>query len=69
MRRRRRWTRELVLEEIRDLRKAGSDLRSGEIRHQHPALFAAACKARFFGSWTKALLAADETVATVPAIA
>jgi Homing endonuclease associated repeat len=62
IRRRRRWTRELVLSEIRDLRKAGADLRSGEIRHANPALFAAACKARFFGSWTKALQAADETV-------
>jgi hypothetical protein len=64
IRRRRRWTRELVLEEIRELKKNGSDLRSGEIRHQHPALFAAACKARFFGSWTKALQAADETTVT-----
>ena len=26
-------------------------------------LFAAACKARFFGSWTKALQAAEEPVA------
>jgi len=62
IRRRRRWTRELVLEEIRELRAKGSDLRSGEIRHQHPALFAAACKSRFFGSWTKALQAAGEVV-------
>ena len=29
IRRRRRWTREMVLEEIRELRKQGSDLRSG----------------------------------------
>jgi hypothetical protein len=63
IRRRRRWTRELVLEEIRRLRDAGSDLRSGEIRHQHPALFAAACKVRFFGGWTKALEAAGQPVA------
>ena len=69
IRRRRRWTRELVLDEIRTLRKSGSDLRSGEIRHQHPALFAAACKARFFGSWTKALQAADETAAPVATVA
>jgi hypothetical protein len=64
VRRRRRWTSELVLQEIRELRKAGADLRSGEIRHQQPALFAAACKARFFGGWTKALQAAEEPVAT-----
>ena len=30
-----------------------------------PALFAAACKARFFGSWTKALQASEEPVATL----
>jgi hypothetical protein len=58
IRRRRRWTHELILQEIRQLHTAGSDLRSGEIRHQNPALFAAACKVRFFGSWTKALEAA-----------
>ncbi len=61
VRRRRRWTRELVVKEIQDLRAKGTDLRSGEIRHQHPALFAAACKPRFFGSWTKALQASQET--------
>ncbi|HEV3272638.1 MAG TPA: hypothetical protein VGZ93_10705 [Candidatus Methylacidiphilales bacterium] len=64
VRRRRRWTRELVLQEIRELRKAGADLRSGEIRHQHPALFAAACKTRFFGGWTKALEASEAPIAT-----
>jgi hypothetical protein len=45
------------------LRTQGADLRSGEIRHQHPALFAAACKPRFFGSWTKALQASETPVA------
>ena len=63
IRRRRRWTRDLILQEIRQLRAAGTDLRSGEIRHQHPALFAAACKIRFFGSWTSALEAAGVLVA------
>jgi hypothetical protein len=65
IRRRRRWTSELVLQGIRELRASGADLRSGEIRHQHPALFAAACKPRFFGSWTKALQASEETVPAV----
>jgi hypothetical protein len=64
VRRRRRWTRELMLQEIRDLRASGADLRSGEIRHQHPALFAAACKRRFFGSWSKALQASLEPAPT-----
>jgi hypothetical protein len=67
VRRRRRWTSELVLSEIRDLRAKGTDLRSGEIRHHHPALFAAACKPRFFGSWTKALQASEEVAAPVGA--
>ena len=62
VRRRRRWTSEQILEEIRDLKKKGSDLRSGEIRHDHPALFAAACKPRFFGSWSRALQAANVAV-------
>jgi hypothetical protein len=64
IRRRRRWTAELVLQEIRKLRESGADLRSGEVRHHHPALFAAACKARFFGSWNKALQASEEGIAT-----
>jgi hypothetical protein len=67
VRRRRRWTRELVLSEIRELRAKDADLRSGAVRHQQPALFAAACKARFFGSWTKALQAADEAPAVATA--
>ncbi len=61
IRRRRRWTREQILGEIRELNTKGADLRSGEIRRQNPALFAAACKPRFFGSWSKALQASQVT--------
>jgi hypothetical protein len=57
----------LVLQEIRELRAQNADLRSGEIRHQHAALFAAACKPRFFGSWTKALQASEEKPASTVA--
>src|ERR1700722_4685600 len=64
IRRRRRWTRELILEEIRELRKTGSDLRSGEIRHQDPALFAAPCKSRFFETRTNTLQPAEDPVIT-----
>lgn len=67
IRRRRRWTRDQILSEIRELKAAGADLRSGEIRRQNPALFAAACKPRFFGSWGKALAEAaqlDEAAVT-----
>ncbi len=59
IRRRRRWTREQIVSEIRDLSDKGVDLRSGEIRRHNPALFAAACKPRFFGSWSKALASAQ----------
>lgn len=55
IRRRRRWTKEKILEEIRNLKAQHMDLRSGSVRRTHPALFAAACKPRFFGSWGKAL--------------
>lgn len=59
IRRRRRWTKEQILSEIRELRDNGADLRSGVARLESPALFAAACKPRFFGSWGKALEAAQ----------
>jgi hypothetical protein len=58
IRRRRRWSKDQIVQEIQDLRSTGADLHSGEIRQQNPALFAAACKARFFGSWSGALEAA-----------
>ncbi|CAF0692037.1 homing endonuclease associated repeat-containing protein [Candidatus Methylacidithermus pantelleriae] len=58
IRRRRRWTPEQILEEIRAFHKEGLPLTSTEIRQRYPALFAAACKPRFFGSWRKAVEAA-----------
>lgn len=58
IRRRRRWTRDEIISGIRELRGQGVKLQSGEVRRQAPALFAAACKPRFFGSWRKALEAA-----------
>jgi len=64
VRRRRRWTREMIVEGIRDLQGKGVKLQSGEVRKAAPALFAAACKPRFFGSWSKALAMATAEVAT-----
>jgi len=60
VRRRRRWSREQIVEGIQDLRQKGVRLQSGEVRQKAPALFAAACKPRFFGSWRKALEAASQ---------
>jgi hypothetical protein len=42
IRRRRRWSSEKIVEGIRELRSQGVRLRSGEVRKQAPALFAAA---------------------------
>lgn len=58
VRRRRRWSREQIIEGIRELREKGVRLQSGDVRRHAPALFAAACKPRFFGSWSQALKAA-----------
>jgi hypothetical protein len=55
IRRRRRWTRDMILDGIRKLKERGIPLNSGDVRRAEPALFAAACKPRFFGSWTKAV--------------
>ncbi len=64
VRRRRHWTKETIVEGIRELKERGVKLHSGEVRKAAPALFAAACKPRFFGSWSQALEASvGETVA------
>jgi hypothetical protein len=62
IRRRKRWTKEMILDDIRELQGQGQSLRSGEVRQQNPALFAAACKPRFFGSWAVAVKTATEPV-------
>ncbi|MEM1158197.1 MAG: hypothetical protein AAF649_00185 [Verrucomicrobiota bacterium] len=60
IRRRRRWTCESIVAGIRELRDQGVKMQSSEVRQHSPALFAAACKPRFFGTWSKALAAALE---------
>jgi hypothetical protein len=66
IRRRKRWTSEMIVQEIRQLGTQGVPLTSTEVRAKNPALFAAACKTRFFGGWAKAVKAAtgshEETV-------
>lgn len=52
---RRRWTKEEIAEGIRALKANGSNLLSSEVRKIQPALFAAACKPHFFGSWSSAV--------------
>jgi hypothetical protein len=68
IRRRRRWTKESIVEGIRSLRDKGVRLQSSDVRREAPALFAAACKPRFFGCWSKAVEASvSETAETVQA--
>ncbi len=62
IRRRRRWTKDLILEEMQQLKEEGSTMSSSEVRQKNPALFAAACKPRFFGSWSNALQALDQNL-------
>ncbi|CAB4244543.1 conserved protein of unknown function [Methylacidimicrobium sp. AP8] len=58
IRKRKRWTEAEVLDRIRALHRQGVPLTSTEVRNREPALFAAACKRRFFGSWRQAVQAA-----------
>jgi len=49
---RRRWSRELIREEITELDAGGEDLAAPNMRENHSSLYSAACK--YFGSWTSA---------------
>lgn len=64
IRRRRRWTQESIVQGIRELQQKGIPLQSSRVRREAPALFAAACKHRFFGSWSKAVQAAQTLEST-----
>lgn len=58
IRRRKRWTRESLVEGILELKRQGIPLITPEVKRANPSLFAAACKKHFFGTWKKALKAA-----------
>jgi hypothetical protein len=71
VRRRKRWTRESLVEGILELKKQGIPLVTPEVKKANPSLFAAACKKHFFGTWNKALKAAlrsERAAETVPAV-
>ncbi|CAI9086527.1 hypothetical protein A7K93_01640 [Candidatus Methylacidiphilum fumarolicum] len=55
IRNRKRWSKEQIIQGIRSLKEKGISLTSTKVREVNPALFAAACKKRFFGSWKKAV--------------
>ena len=58
IRRRKRWTRDSLVEGILELKRQGIPLITPEVKRANPSLFAAACKKHFFGTWKKALKAA-----------
>jgi hypothetical protein len=51
-----KWSQELILERIRELRERGSDLTPSEVGARHGALVSAA--ERYFGNWPAAVRAA-----------
>jgi len=53
---RRKWSRELILERIRELRRRGSDLTPSQVGVEQGALVSAA--ERYFGNWPAAVRAA-----------
>ena len=57
IRRRQRWSAEMILEKMRPLLEQNPKMRGSDVKAQNPALFAAICKPRFFGNWKKALRA------------
>lgn len=67
IRRRKRWTRESLVEGILELKRQGIPLITPEVKRANPSLFAAACKKHFFGTWKKALKAALRSEQTVEA--
>lgn len=55
---RKRWSRERIIEQIREIGRESSRLRLTDVRRSHSALAAAATSPRYFGSWRAALEAA-----------
>lgn len=55
---RRRWSKERIVEEIKRLYNEGKDLRISVIQKEYPALLASAQSKTYFGSWRAAVEAA-----------
>ncbi|MFA4028625.1 MAG: hypothetical protein GDYSWBUE_000641 [Candidatus Fervidibacterota bacterium] len=55
---RRKWTKEQIIEEIKRLYNEGKDLRISVIQKEYPSLLASAQSKRYFGSWRAAVEAA-----------
>lgn len=57
-RRRRKWTRERIIERIQELHAAGEDLSHSAAKRHHQYLVVVAISPRFFGTWRQAVEAA-----------
>jgi len=53
-----RWTREEILERIREMNAQGHDLLDPRFKTRNRSLYLAACAHRYFGSWRRAVEAA-----------
>jgi molybdenum-dependent DNA-binding transcriptional regulator ModE len=62
IRKRKRWTREGIVEGLRELKSQGVPLISTEVAKRAPGLFAAACKKKFVGTWLGAVEAAEKSL-------
>lgn len=54
----RKWSKEIIIEAIKNLNQQNADLSAGNAIRNHVALFTAACALRYFSSWGKAVKAA-----------
>lgn len=62
IRKRKRWTRDGIIEGLRKLKSEGVPLISTEVAKRAPDLFAAACKKKFFGTWLGAVEAVEKSL-------
>ncbi|MCS7064149.1 MAG: hypothetical protein NZM04_08945 [Methylacidiphilales bacterium] len=62
VRKRKRWTRESIVEGLRQLKLEGVPLISTEVAKRNPSLFAAACKKKFFGTWLGSVQAVEKSL-------
>lgn len=53
-----KWSRDEILQQIRQYHKQGHDLLQPEFKIKHRNLYLAACAHRYFGSWRRAIQAA-----------
>ncbi len=53
-----KWSKEKIVETIKELKKQNADISASNISKNHIPLFTAACSRRYFSSWSNAVKAA-----------